>query len=576
MQKLLRGLAAVFVLSAWARAQDTVKVEVRITSVTNGSCYLDKGGAAGIAVGDRVMFFPATGPGSEGTVRAVAKNSSRAQIEPGAPAVNLGDRGEVTIPAQRLAKSTPPPVKPPAPQGAAPAQPVSKVGEEPSTASTPQAAPAHPAWQQPPEAWSKDKPLLAPAFGLTPEERESRLRGHAYVQGQGTWDHAGSSRTYLNGNAGFDATMDNPFGDGGSFHVDMTQWTRSTDADFDNVHTSESRLRVNRFTYEVGGTEDDPTHWQFGRFLQREFPELGVLDGVEWDKRLADGSVVGASAGAMPEPFSAMSSFDDLQGALYYRHAFDDKRRNTLGIAYENTWHNGTQDRNLFVADAAVAPSDSVRLNSTALIDWYGSEDTIKDQGFELTEFLVAGTWLTTTTSGIGVTYSHRRIPEILRSEFQTYDAQTVRDGQLDRVTFNGWFQATPRVRFDARADEWSDQDDSGSTLEVGTSMRDLLYREGEVSASVFHADGSFSSGPGFRVQASKAFGRASTSLGYTYVDYAQKDFTGQQSQLAQQALFGSFDFPLSERLDLSLLGERRFGDAQDAYTLGFLLQWRF
>jgi hypothetical protein len=577
----LECIVALLVLCFDASAQDKVKVEVRVTSVTNASCYLDKGRAAGLEIGDRVLFYSTSGVGSEGTIRAVSKNSARAEIDPGAPAVELGARGEAFVPATRIEKPAPVEPKPAPTTPPSPQQPAPKIGEVPPgqvppPRAPPRTVPEHPPWQQAPEEWSKDKPLLAPAFGLAPEDREPRLRGRAYVQAQGTRDDSGSTREYFNGNAGFDATLDNPFGDGGSLRMDATLWTRSADADFDDVHTDETRIRLNRLTYELGGTQDDPTRWMFGRFLQREFPQLGVLDGVEWDRRLANGSVLGASAGAMPEPFSDMSSFDDMQAALFYRHAFDESRRNFVGLAYQNTWHDGDQDRNLFVADAAFVPGDRVRLNANALVDWYGSGDEIKDEGFELTELLLSGTWLVTSTSGVGLTYSHRRIPELLRSEFHDYDAPTVRDNELDRVALNGWHMFTPKVRVDARADLWDDHEDSGQTVEAGLSLRNMLWSDGELSAAVFHADGSYSSGPGFRVNASKAFGRTSASLGYTWVDYSQKDFTGEQSELAQQALFGTFDLPLSERCDLSLLGERRFGDEQDAYTLGLMVQWRF
>jgi hypothetical protein len=552
---------------------------VRVTSVTSGSCYIDKGRAAGLQPGDRVTFFPSVGPGSEGTIRSVSKNSARAEFDTGAPPVQTGDRGEVLLPQSRVA---PPPAKPaPEPSEAAPkAEPTSAppATTTPAQAQTqaPPKTPAHPPWQQTPEHWTKDTPLLAPAFGLSPEERESKTHGRAYVQSQGTWDNNGTSRQFLSGSAGADVTMDNPFGHGGFFEADATVWTRSTDAPADDVHTSESDLRINRLTYQVGGGDEDPTRWQFGRFLQHEFPQLGLLDGVEWDHRTHGGDVVGASAGAMPEPFSSLTSFNDLQTALYYRHAFDEARRDTLGFGYQNTWHEGRQDRNLFVADASLRPSDSLTLLTTAWVDYYGSGDVIKDHGFELTELIASGTWIASSAGGVGLTYSHRRIPEILRSEFHAYDAQSVRDNQLDRVTLNGWYQTSPRVRFDGRADYWYDQDDTGSNYEVGTTLHDLVIPEGDLRASVFYAEGSFSSGPGFRLQGSKVFGRSSANLGYEFVDYAQKDFVGQQSQLAQHVLFGSVDFPLSESTDLSILGDRRFGDQQDSWTLGFLLQWRF
>ena len=534
---------------------EVVRVESRVTSNTAGSYYLDKGRAAGIAVGDRVVLYPTGGTTSEGTVRAVSKNTARVELDVGGVGASVGDRVEVVVPRSRLAGDSAPNASKPAGQGT---------------------APDHPAWAHPEENWAPNQPLLAPAFGLSPEEREPRIRGRAYIQAQGTWDNQGGTRTYYSGSLGADATMENPFGQGGSFRIDASVWTRGADADGIDSQSQETRLRLSRFTYEFGGTDDRPTRWQFGRFLQHEFPAFGLLDGVEWNRRLGPHDVVGASVGAMPEPFSDMKSFQDLQAAVFYRHSFDEKRRNRVGFGYQNTWHKGEQDRNLFVADADVRPTNDLSLHSSAWIDHYGSEDVVKDQGFELTEFLVSANWNATSTTGLGATYSNRRIPELLRNEFARYDAAQLDRNVLDRVALYGWWMASTALRFDARVDHWSDQDDSGSNVELGGSLRDVLWNEGELRASVFRADGSFSSGPGFRAQGSKAFGRTYASLGYEFVDYEQKDFTGEQRKLGQHAVFGSLDLPVFVDWDLSLTGEKRFGDEQDSYTLSLLMQTHF
>lgn len=582
MKCLLLVIACWIALASAAFAgQKSVRVEVRVTSVTGASYYLDKGRAAGIDVGDRVTFFPSGGTTVEGTIRSASKNSTRVELDAASTALAVGDRGEAEVPEERFVKPAPPPVANPSsptsdtnsskpavtPQDPTPLPPT-------NSASTP--APVHPPWTHPPENWNDTTPLLAPAFGIPPEERATRYHGRFYAQGSGTWDNQGDTRRYTLFSTGVDATIDNPFNDGGSFRIDTQVFSRTADADATDFHDSQSTVRVNRLVYEVGGTVDRPTRWLFGRFLQREFPEFGVLDGVEWDQRLSGGSVVGASAGAMPEPTADMKSFDDLQGALFYRHAFDDKRRNTIGIGYQNTWHKGTQDRSLFVGDADLRPADSISIHSTAWVDHYDSSDTIKDAGFELTEFQVSTSWRATATSGLALSVSHRRIPELLRSEFQSTSSDLVKNGKLDRIALNGWANATDKIRIDGRVDHWRDQDDDGSTGEIGAAVRNVFADENEFRAAVFYADGSFSSGPGFRIQYSQGFGRVYGNLGYEFSDYEQKDFTGAQKKLGQHTVFGSLDLPLFTSWDLSLLGEDHFGDEQDSYTLGFLLQTRF
>lgn len=562
-------MIAWFVLgTGTALAQDKVKIEVSVSAASGGSYYLDRGRSDGLEAGDRVLFFPSSGSSSAGTIRAVSKNSARVDLDPGSTAIVIGDRGEVFVPRDRIAPA-PLPVKP-APSPSAPAP----------TPSAPEPAPPiekprveHPPWTHPPEEWQKDTPLLAPAFGLSPEQRERRVRGRAWLQSQYTNDgEYGSS--YSHSSTGVDATLENPFGKGGELRFNAAAWTRSFDAEF--ADDTQSRLRLNRFAYTVGGIEKRPTRWNIGRFLQTGLPEFGLLDGAEWNRRLPSGDDVGVSVGAMPVPTSKLTSFDDYQAAAFYRFALDRERRNTIALGYQNTWHEGEQDRNLFVAEARAEPGRDVSLRSAAWLDVYGAEDEIKGAGLELTEFLLGLTWRTSVMSGVGLTLSHRRLPELLRSEFQEYDAASVRSSKLQRVAVNGWTNVTPKIRLDARADHWRDEDDDGTAGEAGVALRDLLFAQGEVRASVFYAEGSYSSGPGVRVSGSKSFGRSAATLGYEFVDYEQKGFAGEEEQLAQQALFGTLDLPLWEKWDLSFLSDKRFGDRQDSWSVGIMLQTRF
>src|SRR5664279_4984460 len=139
MRRAVKALVRVLALACFtavARAEETVKVEVRVTSVTSGSCYIDKGRAAGLQPGDRVTFFPSAGPGSEGTIRSVSKNSARAEFDTGAPPVQTGDRGEVQLPRSRTA---PPPAKPateptdPAPKSEPTSEPPTTTDSVPTT-----------------------------------------------------------------------------------------------------------------------------------------------------------------------------------------------------------------------------------------------------------------------------------------------------------------------------------------------------------------------------------------------------------------------------------------------------------
>ncbi|MDZ4773849.1 MAG: hypothetical protein SGI72_12030 [Planctomycetota bacterium] len=579
----MRIVTFIFVCMAWlvlgvgVFAQERIRVEVSITSSSGGSHYVDRGRIDGLEIGDSVTFFPSTALAAEGTVRAVSKNSARVELAPGSAAVGIGDRGEILIPKVRV---QPKPIAPPIPAPETERNVVvpAPVPTTPPTLVAPTVTPLveHPAWTHPPEEWQLDKPLLAPAFGLRPEERERRVRGRAWLQSQYTRDSEGGSRTYSNSSVGVDATMENPFGRGGELRIGAAGWSRSFDVESENDQDTQSRFRLNRLSYTVGGTEDHPTRWNLGRFLQSGLPEFGLLDGAEWNRRLSNGDEFGVSIGAMPVPTSSLSTFDDVQAAAFYRRALDDEHKSSVGLGYQNTWHDGEQDRNLLLAEARFEPGRSVSIRSTAWLDMYGSEDEIKGSGFELTEFLVALSWRVSTASGLGLTLSHRKIPELLRSELQDFDPATIRDSKLERIALNGWTSVSAQVRLDGRVDRWSDESDDGTAGELGAALRDFVWDRGELRASVFYSSGTYSSGPGGRLTASKSFERASASFGYEYVDYEQKGFAGDQRQLAQQSLFGTVDFPVSERWDLSLLGDRRFGDNQDSWSLGFMLQTRF
>ncbi|MBI5362364.1 MAG: hypothetical protein HZA53_04235, partial [Planctomycetes bacterium] len=440
----------------------------------------------------------------------------------------------------------------------------------------PKPPPVHPPWTHPPENWAADHPLLAPAFGRRPEERESEVHGRAWLDLHHTTDDVGGTKNYDFGRLGTDTRVTNPFGAGGELQFDAEVQKR--DFSFPDAPTeSDTDFVLRRFSYAVGGTRDEPTRFEAGRFLAHEFPELGLVDGVEWTRRAEGGSRFGVNAGGLPEPFpQKMNSFHDLGFALFGRYVSGEKEELRLGGALQNTWHDGATDRNLFLAEAEWRPSKSFSWRNLAWVDYYDSGDTLKSQGFELTEFTSQGRWRFGDDWGASATASHRRYPELLREEFVNLSPDLIQNGKLDRGSIALWHDFSRKTRIDARVDAWSDQDDSGTTADLGMAWRDLLYANGTVSLSVYKADGSFSSGEGVRASASKAWERTFGMLSYEYSSFDQKDFTGAQSTLAHHALYGTLDLPLGDKWNLTIQGEDRFGDEQSAWGLGLMLQMRF
>jgi hypothetical protein len=566
---MIRRLVACLIVAAavarFAPAQELVRIEAKVLSVSGTSVYLDRGREAGVLPDDPVLLHPPGALAVDATVRDVARSTSRAELAPGSAGVAAGCRAEILVPAARLEKPETVPTSPPAPS------------PDPAESAPAPAAPPHPAWTHPPETWNQEHPLLAPAYAASrdPNALPSHFDGRLFWQMNSTWNSGNQDARYLFGSLGADLRLENPFGRSGAFVFRGDVLTRSSS--FTGVaDETETDLAVRRFSYHEGGTEDAPTRWEVGRFLQHEFPELGVVDGVDWSRRTEGGSRFGASIGAMPEPFPSMKTGDDLQASVYYRWAPQKSETVLLGAAYQNTWHEGDQDRNLFLGTFEWNPKRSFTFRSTAWVDYYGGEDTIKSDGFELTELRALAAWRFDRRGGISLNAAHRRIPELLRREFASLTPEQVKDDRLDRAGVGAWTALGEKARLRVQVDGWQDQDDDGLRGEVGITRQDLLWNRGEIGLAVFTVDGSFSSGEGLRLSASKGFDHGYGSLGYEIARYDQKGFLGAQSTLEHQSLYGNMDFDLGKGWNLSLLGNQQFGDQLDAYTLGFLLQVRF
>jgi hypothetical protein len=549
----LARLLGLVLLGGLAVAAD-VRVSIRVTSAAGSAVYVDRGSANGLAEGDRVEFRLETGTLATGIVRSLGENSARVEMDPGSGRVPVGTRGDVVVPDSR--------------PGA-----IAALRDERSSSTTT----AHPPWTHPPETWNDETPLLAPAFGIAPEDRVSQVTGRAWFRFGGTYDVEGD-RKYGLAAVGTDVELANPFGDGGSLRLDVEAFTRTSDVASDDglYDYDQSRVRLDRLAYTVGGTEDRPDYLAFGRFFQAGLPELGLLDGAEWSHTTRGGSEFGASFGWLPNPYTDRTSFDDTQASVSYRYAFDPAQRATVGVGYQNTWHDGEQDRNLIIAQTEVRPSDATVIRATAWVDLYDSNDTIKGSGAELTEARITGSVRIGSGGGIGFSALERRIPELLRDEFLARRADDIKDSVLDRIGLNGWTTVGTRLRFDARVEHWFDQDDDGVTGELAASYRDLLGLGSSVSGAVLWIEGSYNSGPGARLQLQDTIGTSNISVGWQSFWFTQPVFTGDDDQLAQHSLFGSLDVPLSDRWDLTVFGDRTIGDELDAWAFGIRLQTHF
>lgn len=540
------------------------RLGVRITAASGGSVYLDKGREAGLQAGDTVLLYPPGAAAVEAIIASVSRRSSRVEVPPGAPTLGVDDRGEVLVP---LSRDTPP-AAPPAPQdgSAAPTTP----GDAP-----PATPPDHPEWTAPPEDWDHSQPLLAPAFSRTPEEKPTLLRGRVYFLGQNNWDEEHGSSEFTSARLGTEVFVDNPFHKGGQLHFDGETNLRRTVLDDDSDQTI--RSRIDRLSYAWGGTREEPLAVEVGRFLQNEFPEFGVLDGVETTLRTEHGGRIGASFGYMPEPFPRMETGKDLQVALYYRTDSGDPRDVILGVATQATWHEGDADRNLFVGTLDWNPTDELSFYGAAWVDYYGAEDDIKTTNLQLTNLRLNGVYRIAPGTGVGAHVSQSRWPELLSNEFASATAEEILDNETTRVGVSAWHELSEHVRLDTRLDRWEDQNDTGGSGNVRIALRDLLYERGEVAVDVFRSIGSYTDTTGLRLSANRSFGDGTFAV--ISWETAENDNEGadvDDANLDQQTLRASLDMMLDLTRSLSIFVERRTGDEQDSKNLGVFFQQRF
>ncbi|MFQ5507028.1 MAG: hypothetical protein ACE5F1_19835, partial [Planctomycetota bacterium] len=247
-----------------------------------------------------------------------------------------------------------------------------------------------------------------------------------------------------------------------------------------------------------------------------------------------------------------------------------------LGLAYQRSWHKGNEDRNLALLSADYSGIEGLFLSARAWIDYYGTGDRIKSRGIELTELQLNGLYTFATASGLSLYLSHLRLPELRRSEFTPVSAALIRDFRVFRLGLSSWHEIDEHWRVDGRFDYWDDQADDGIGGEVRGAARNLLYDAGEVSLSVFETGGRFTSGPGYRVAANRAFPFGFVSLSWEHTEVRVRQLFQGDTTLAQQALLSTVDLSVGQRTHLSVMTDYRYGEGQNSFGLGLFLQTYF
>lgn len=547
MLRELRHLAAVCISGAAVVAQGDVfeEVALRVSSLRpNGACIVDRGKRDLVQVGDRVVLTPRNGQIVQGRVAEVDERTALVELADPTAVVPIGTRGTFLLPKARRSAQAP---------AAQPSQPARGNDAEPPKPAA--------------DEWQPGMPLLGNTRPPRPEERPAAMHGRLYgaanlVRTLGSWN-----QSYLD--TGVDVEFDNPGGDGGIVRLHgefdwSTETSERTGAD----------LRLYEFSYERGGTRFQPWRWQAGRFLQRDMPEFGLLDGIEVGYRREGSDRFGASFGYLPELDEDLESFADLQIAAWYVWNQDVAERVSLAIGYQKSWHRLEADRDLVVVRARYLPLDGWDVSSTLWIDFYSGSDNLKNESVEITR---ANAFLTRRwgkDSGVELFYDHEEYPEMLRRELpQTIQPQTLIGAHQDRLSLHAYVPAGETTRWFTRLTGWIDEEREGGAAEIGFSSEGLLQERARTGFAVFQVQGLTSAVFGGRVEHGGQFGWGRLDVLYEIGFVHHEGFPDDRNDLLQHRLGGIATTDLGGGWDATFFADGTLWDDELSFGIGIYLQ---
>ncbi len=530
-----------------------VRLELRVIMTRpEARVVIDRGQSDGLEVGDMVVFRPRAGGSFSGRVIQVEDKSALVQLLDVAFVPENGTRGEVLIPAARLAEAE-------AAEG-------EQAAEEPVAGPLP--------WKNADEEWTQDQPLLAQARAVRPEERSPQITGLYFAFGDVTLT-SDSERYDSFLRTGTSLLFENPYGRGGGLNLDAELNHRLTGVP-DNGDESEVQFRFERLSYYEGGTRFEASRWEAGRFLQYGMPEFGILDGFEWGEELSSGARYGASVGFMPEPDPDFQSFEDFQVAAYYEDVFGRTRRLRAAAGFQKTLHHWDSDRDLFVGKVSYAPPTGWSYYATTWVDYYGSHDQAKGAGIELTRLQASASRRWGDEQGLDVALVHWRFPELDRDEFRPVTAKQLARDRTDRLSVSAWRRLGRAHEVHAQVGGWDDEDESGGDGELGFELRHLFLRDSRADATAFGSVGEFSAVLGLQLSYGRFWDGGGWDVFYEASTHDNAGFSSGRDDVDQHRLHASRDFFTETGWSFSFFGEALLWDEDSAWSAGFYLQKSF
>ena len=552
--KWMQVLTVVALCTVMFGADEALKRDVRVTSVSGNSVFLDAGRDLGIEPGATVVLFLPEGGQVEVIVRDVSANNARAELPAGAEIPTIGTRGELYV-------------APPDPDEY---DQETKGTYGPDSESTPE----HPPWVRQEGQRDEDMPLLAPAFATQLKERPMDIHGRLFTDHRFTHDGGGSrSNNFYIGRVGAWLEVTNPFKQGGRLLFSGDLDYRGADSSFDSE--SDVRVRVDRLSYAIGGQEYSPYRVELGRFYSTYLPEIGLVDGAEGTLRFKNGWEIGAALGSFPVAFPERDTGEDFGFYLFANYVSEAAHQLRGTIAYQQTWHQGAPDRNLLLGRISARPLPWLWVFSRARIDIYGPSDDLKSGSAGLTEFFLQTRFTPGPDWGGSLSYIHTTWPQLRRKEFDRLPDRLVSDGHVDRITASSWYRLSKIVRVSGRANYWLDQDNNGYGLQFGTDLKNLWDDSSNLHAAIYYNSAAFTDGIGFRLRARETIDSWRFSLGYEVFHYTSSGSIGANRSFTRHTFTGDVSWTYGSWY-YGVNGSYHFGQDENAISLGIIAEYRF
>lgn len=532
-------------LAAGSEGSAADPVDVEVTFVVGNDVYLDRGRTSGLSIGDTAVIR-SRGEVIELDIIAVAGSTARARpIGPAVPIV--GDRGTVT----------------------------------PRDGGTGTGDDQPPPWQreghrtesgEDGDIW--DGPLLAPAPVPDAETRDPfRLEGRLFLSwveareegdGRDTRSASGRSRLRLYG--------EELLAPGDEIEFDGQIFTRVLEPDpgEDDDHT-EGRLGV--LAYRSSWSRDRLLSYQVGRFYGRAVPELGRHDGAEVEWRPSVESGFGVMVGSLAPRSTDESAGDDASLVGYYRYVAEDPSEFSGVVAYQHTWHRGSDDRDLLFARGQWEPIEDLDLWGALWLDLYSDED-VKSDGAEISQLWLQAVRAFGRDHRLRVSYQELRFPELARNE-EVLPA-LLDDGFRRSVRASTQHRLGDRYIVSPAVDWWEDQEDDGISAELELRVLDLLADGQEWRVAVFRREGRQTTSPGVLASFRQSFRTASFTVGHERRGDDYDEWVGGDLELDATRSWGQLDWYFGRNTSAALNVEYFTGDDVDGWVVAGSLQYRF